>query len=125
MDRLGLDLPDAHLRPGKIGHDRHAAAGGFCRRTDARDAFAVPGEVTVREIEPRDIQARPDEPLQHFRGIGSGADGRDDFGFVSWQVHEFNCSGCFVFRRAAGLSVPFNGVAGAGEVCGFITSIPA
>jgi hypothetical protein len=31
LDRLGLDLAEAHLRPGQIGHDSHPPAGGAFR----------------------------------------------------------------------------------------------
>ena len=38
LDRLRLDLADAHLGAGQIGHDGHAPAGGLLRVPDAGDA---------------------------------------------------------------------------------------
>ena len=69
------------------------------RRPVARSAsrmrvidFRVFGKVAVREIQPRDIQPRANEPLEHLRRFRRRADGGDDLGFVSRErrVHDAN-----------------------------------
>src|SRR5215831_19548538 len=66
VNRFWFDVADPHLWPRKVGHDGHAAADGLCRQADALDALGVTGEIAVREVQPRDIQARADETSQHF-----------------------------------------------------------
>src|SRR5262249_19234506 len=67
--------------------DRYLAAGRPLCGPDPRDTFGVPGEVTVREIESRDVQPRPDQPLEHFGRFRGRPDSRDDFRFVVGQRH--------------------------------------
>ena len=87
LDRLRLDLAEAHLGAGQVGHDGDAPAGGLLRGADAGDALGVAGEVAVREVEPRDVQPGADEALQHLRRFRGRADGGDDLGLVVWQQH--------------------------------------
>ena len=87
LDRLRLDLADAHLGAGQVGHDGDAPAGGLLRGADAGDALGVAGEVAVREVEPRDVQPRADEALQHLRRFRGRADGGDDLGLVGGKLH--------------------------------------
>src|SRR5215471_13134440 len=65
LNRLWFDVADPHLRSWEVGHDGHAAADGLCRRADALDALGMTREIAVREVQPRDIQTRADEALQH------------------------------------------------------------
>src|SRR5262252_2125482 len=87
LNRLWFNLADPHLWARQVGHDRHTAADGFRRRADALDAFRVTSEVAVREVEPRDVQARADEAFQHFRGFRGWSDRSDDFSFVPGERH--------------------------------------
>ena len=88
LDRLRLDLAEAHLRSGQVGHDGDPAAGGLFGGADAGDAFGVAGEVAVGEVEPRHVQPGADQPFQHLRRIRGGADGGDDLGLVSRWMHQ-------------------------------------
>jgi hypothetical protein len=90
VDRLGLDLADAHLWAGQVGHDDHAPPGGALGGADAGDALGVAREVTVREVKPRDVHPRADEALQHLRRFRGRPDGGDDFGFVVGKRHVSN-----------------------------------
>ena len=85
LDRLRLDLADAHLGAGQVGHDGDALPGGALGGADARDALGVAGEVAVREVEPRDVQPGADEAFQHLRRFRGRPDGGDDLGLVVRQ----------------------------------------
>ena len=61
LDRFRLDLADAHLGAGQVGHYGDALAGGSLRGADPRDAFGMTREVAVREVEPRNVQPRSNE----------------------------------------------------------------
>jgi hypothetical protein len=67
LNRLRLDLPQTHLRPRQIRHDRHAPSGRALRLPDPLHHFRVPGKFAVRKIQPRNIEPRADEPHQHLR----------------------------------------------------------
>ena len=41
----------------------------------------------MREIEPRHVQARTDQPLEHLRRVGRRPDGRDNLGLVIRKFH--------------------------------------
>ena len=94
---LGV-LDEGHLARGgeHVGATRKRAACGswgrtnlagrrpaFCSewplRAAARAAFVL-GMAAVREVEPRDIHASVDEPLERFERITGGTDGANDFG---------------------------------------------
>ncbi len=66
LDRLGLDLAEAHLGARQVGHDGHAPAHGPFRGPQARDALAMAGQVAMREVQTRHVQSRADEALQHL-----------------------------------------------------------
>ena len=47
---------------------------------DQPDHLAVLGLRAVGEVQPRDVHARRDEPVEHGARAGGGADGADDLG---------------------------------------------
>src|SRR5204862_6165302 len=57
------------------------------RRAECFDAPRVLLESAVREVQPRDVQAHPNHPLQYVGRVGGWPDGGDDFGFVRRERH--------------------------------------
>jgi hypothetical protein len=80
---LRLDLADAHLGAGQVGHDGDAFGGGLLGGTDAGNALGMTAEISVRKVEPGDVEAGADEALEHLRRFRGGSDGGDDLGLVS------------------------------------------
>src|SRR4029453_9286303 len=80
-------------RSRQIGHDGYAPT-GFCRHlSDAPDDFPVTLEVAVRKIQPRAVQSRTDETLQHLRRFRGRPEGGNNLGLVRRQgcrVHDAN-----------------------------------
>src|ERR1051326_7184795 len=81
--------------------------------TDVTHDASDPIVLRVRHVEPEDVDAGVYEPAEHFRRVGGGAEGGDDFGFARGAgVHGRSIAGrgwgerfLFVFRafdRAAG-----------------------
>ena len=51
------------------------------------DVLAVDVEFAVGKVEPRDIQAGAEHPLEHWHGTGGGANRGDDSGFIAGKEH--------------------------------------
>src|ERR1041385_899459 len=45
------------------------------------------GKISVGQVQASDVEAGPDQALEHVLAFGSGTDGGDDFGFVCWKGH--------------------------------------
>ena len=98
IDRFGIDLAQAHFWSGKIGHDGHAPPRFLSSLTNATNDLGVSWEITVRKIQPRNIESCLDQPRQHLGRFRGRTDRGDDLGFVSGQscVHDANTNdiGC-------------------------------
>ena len=82
LNRLRIDLPEAHFRSWQIRHDRHASSCLALRFANASDDFAVLREVAVRKVQPRHVEAGADEARQHLGRFRGRPDGGDDLGLV-------------------------------------------
>ena len=67
FDRLRIDLPDPHLRPREIGHDRNAAPAGYRGGPEVLDDFLVGREVSVGEVQPGHVHTCLDHLRHHCR----------------------------------------------------------
>ena len=74
-ERAGADLGAAEVLQG--GDRLLAARGGGAQRLEPPCVLCV---AAVREVEPRDVHARVDEPLERFSRVAGGADGANYLG---------------------------------------------
>ena len=84
------EVADSDLGAGQVGHDGHVLAGFTGGGADALDQLAMLVEIAMGEVQPGNIHARLQHPLQHFRRIRGRADGADNLGLVFLKKDTFH-----------------------------------
>src|SRR3954471_12203019 len=87
LDRLRVQVSDAHFRAGKIRHYSYRPSRLLRGRADILDVLSVRFEFPMREVQPRDIHAGTDHLAEHWHRTGRRTDGRNDSGFVEPKRH--------------------------------------
>src|SRR5262245_33668826 len=91
---LDAEISKTHFRPRQIGHDGDPSSHLTGGSADVLDNLLVTGELTMREIEPRDVHSCADHFPQYLWRLRRRANRRDNLGFVSEGAHGFTpCGG--------------------------------
>ena len=77
----GGQVAGADGRALRVHHDADRTVALFGSGADVADDAMDPVMRRVRHVEAKHVHARVDELAEHFRGIGGGTEGGDDFGF--------------------------------------------
>ena len=77
---LPIDLAEPDLGSLKVLQDRHRTLDLRFGLPNSSVRFAMVVVRTVAEVEPSDVEPRPQKLLQHFGRPGRGPDGANDFG---------------------------------------------
>jgi hypothetical protein len=80
--RLRVDFAQPHFWPWQIGHNRDHSAHFLGNRPDASDDLAVMTEISMRKVQPGDVESSPNQALDHFGRVRCRADGGDNFRLV-------------------------------------------
>jgi hypothetical protein len=80
--RLRIDFAQPHFWPGQIGHNRDHSAHFLGNRSDASDDLAMTAEISMRKVQPGDVESGPNQTLEHFGRVRCRADGGDNFRLV-------------------------------------------
>ncbi|TPW15472.1 MAG: hypothetical protein FD127_765 [Acidimicrobiaceae bacterium] len=78
LHAVARELPGSDLRPGQIGEhpdDRAVPLGG---RTHGPHPMDVLVDGSVRQVEPDDVDAGDDQPVEHLRRLTRRSEGGDD-----------------------------------------------
>jgi hypothetical protein len=86
--------PDAQLRAGKVGEDRHLALRPLSRGADRHRGLGVLLGGPVGEVEPRHVHARGDHPLEDLGLLRGGPDGRDDLRGAHGRHGKYSAARC-------------------------------
>jgi len=78
--RLRVDFAQPHFWPRQIGHNRDHSAHFLGNRPDAIDDLAMMAEISMRKVQPGDVESGPNQTLEHFGRCR--ADGGDNFRLV-------------------------------------------